>query len=116
MKNGVTDRDAPYLTPCMIGLKPNGRRRSRGLAAGCSAFQERILSLLGEAEALPLVARRIMQRHKSLHSGEPGENPGLPCCQMATHLGLLRIGVQECRLDEEDIGAFGELNDLFLIS
>ncbi len=26
-----------------------------------------------------------MQRHTSLHPGEPGENPGLPCCQMATH-------------------------------
>jgi hypothetical protein len=35
---------------------------------------------------------------------------------MATHLGRLRIGVQECRLDEEDVGAFGEPNDLFLIS
>ena len=57
-----------------------------------------------------------MQRRKSLHSGEPGENPGLPRCQMATHLGRLRIGVQECRLDEEDVGAFGEPNDLFLIS
>ena len=31
-------------------------------------------------------------------------------------MGLLRIGVQECRLDEEDLGAFDELNDLFLIS
>jgi len=54
-----------------------------------------------------------MQRRKSLHSGEPGENFGLPRCQMATYWGLHRFGVQECRLDEEDVGAFGEPNDLF---
>jgi hypothetical protein len=77
-----------------------------------SAAQERISSLFVNSVTLPLVARRVVERHEPLHSSEPRERSRLPRRQMAPRLGERRVGFEECRFDKEDVSIFCDPNDL----
>ncbi len=70
------------------------------------------MSLLGEAEGLPSVPRRIVQRHQPLHAGETSESSRLPRSEMATHRGCVRVHVEKCRFDEKNVGFSSQPNDL----
>ena len=78
----------------------NVRYRVELSQAERAAALERSLSFLGQAVALLFVARRVMQRHEPLRSGEPRECSSLPRSQMAPRLGERGVGFQECRFNE----------------